>query len=112
MPLGARKLQLRPDLRGDSAWQLLAEGAKDLVRSSAVSVDKYNEFVRWGSDPFKPGGLQEFFGHFHVEGPASRRDTDLNDRNVFGLQVGHKVRKRAPLGFARSNDNDAFALID
>src|SRR5271157_3648754 len=111
MPPGARKLHSRADLRADSAWQLLSERTKDVVRSSSVRVREYDEFVRWGSYSFKPRSLQKLFRHFDVEGFASRRDAYLNENNVFGLQMGHEVRKRTPLGFARSNDDDVFAHI-
>ena len=46
MSLAARKLKLRINLRPDSVCQLLAERAKHRVLSLAVSVNKYNEFVR------------------------------------------------------------------
>lgn len=66
MPLGARELEVRMDFRPDSAWQLLAERAKDLFLSLAVRVHKYHKFVRRVSQSFEPRRLQELFGHFHV----------------------------------------------
>jgi len=74
MPPGPRKLHSRADLRADSAWQLLSERPKDVVRSSSVRVREYDEFVRSGSYSFKPPSLQKLFRHFDVEGFASRRD--------------------------------------
>ncbi|OYV73434.1 MAG: hypothetical protein B7Z74_03945 [Deltaproteobacteria bacterium 21-66-5] len=111
MPLGARQLELRVDLRPDAAWQLLTEWPKHLVLGSAVSVHQHHKFVRRGSYSFKPGSLQKLFSHFHIEGLASRRDTYLDDGNVFFLQMGNEVRKRAPLGLARSNDDDNLGHI-